>query len=195
MTGIPILASHFPFEQPPNWLEWLDERAQTWCFRACWIVKDLKLIYDLLNDPSHTTNYSWEEQPERLVHRIQNRLRTPGEQSVVLERQRKMIAYWEILPVSRTNLLIHCPVQVEGWVLYYLLPADFAGKGSLGEILLKILTYIKSNYSCAFNLLVEVPEGHTSMQRIWESIGFEYIARYSYQKGWVRLYRSTVYFN
>lgn len=189
MTEVPILASHFPFEQPPNWLEWLDEHAQPWCFRACWMVKDLKQVYALLNDQSHLTNYRWKIPEEVLVHRIQHRLRTPGEQAVVFERKGKLVAYWEIFPVSRTNVLLYCPIRVEGWVLYYLLPADFPEMYALQAILLRILTFIEASYHCTYTVLVEIPSDHSRIRNLLETIRFENIANYSNQLGWVTLYR------
>ena len=189
MMGEPMIASLYPFEQPPTWLEWIDDNGFSWQFRACWIVRDLQQVYAVLNDPTHFTNQIWEIQTERLIHRIQRRLKTQGEQSVVVERQGKVLSYWELVPVSRTNLLIHCPLLVEGWVLYYLLPKETCHTDSWLAALHMVMEFVRSSSRCALQLLVELPRTHERMQRIMESVGFELIATYTNPLGWVVLYR------
>jgi hypothetical protein len=189
MMGEPIIASLYPFEQPPTWLEWMDEGGNSWRFRACWIVRDLHQVYAVLNDATHSTNQRWDVQTERMIHRIQRRLKTLGEQSMVLEKQGKVVSYWELAPVSRTNLLIHCPLQVEGWVLYYLVPKQVSHSDSWIGAIRQVLEYVRTSTRCAFRLLIEVPHSNKYMQRILESVGFETIATYTNPIGLVVLYR------
>ena len=184
-----MIASLYPFEQPPTWLEWTDEDGFSWRFRACWIVRDLQQVYAVLNDATHSTNQIWDVQTERLIHRIQRRLKTLGEQSVVLEKLGKVVSYWELAPVSRTNLLVYCPLQVEGWVLYYLVPKQVSHSDSWIVAIRQVLEYVRTSTRCAFQLLVEIPHSNENMQRILESVGFETIATYTNPIGWVVLYR------
>lgn len=188
MKGVSLIASFPPFKQPPIFWDWVDAFGVEWAFRPGWVIRDLRVVYDCLRDPQHRTNRPNNTTLERMLDRFRVRLIQEGEQLFVLERQHTPIVFLELIPIGRTDTVRYCPIAVDGWLLYFILPATSSLDGPWCEFVRKILSELRSPEECSFRLYTELPEREIGLHRLWESIGFVYKCTYTNATGLVHLY-------
>lgn len=188
MTGSSLIASIDPFTHPVSYIGWVDVNEQPWVLRSFWMVKDLRLVYDWLDDKRHRSNSQLGKRRERLLERFKLRLLKVGEQVLVLERKQNPIVVLELIPVRRTDLVLNYPIVDDGWVLYYTLSSSSSLDRTWIEFVQHILENLKKGKKDSISLYIEIHSIDSAMQFLWESIGFESVTSYVNSVGLVKLY-------
>lgn len=188
MTGNSLIASIDPFSQPIAFFSLVDVNEQPWVLRSFWMVKDLRLVYDWLDDKRHRSNSLLGTGRERLLERFKLRLLKVGEQVLVLERKQNPIVVLELLPVRRTDLVLNYPIADEGWVVYYTLSSSSSFDRTWIVLVEHVLEKMKKGKKGRISLYIEIPSIDSAMQFLWESIGFEFVTSYINSVGLVKLY-------
>lgn len=187
MKEVPLIARVHAFERSIVYEQWKDSDGSYWRWRSFWLIQDVQLTYDALNNRPFQANLTVDLSRERLFMRFLKRLQCDDEQVLVLERETFPVLILEIVPVARTQVAVLAPVPVTGWCWSFV----FTEYGSIPEGLIQhfsvlLVKLVAESSSTAIH--VELPMSMWETERWWMAIGFRYVGQYAYSNREVRLY-------
>jgi hypothetical protein len=127
-----LFAALDPFTRHPAFAKWLEGSGGVeWSIRPFWIINDLRLMHDWMNNGQIFSNRPIDRKKTPLIHHYMQYLKSAEEQSLILTRNKIVLGEFDLLPIDHDQYFNRELFRSPGYFISYLFPGIHASPVNL----------------------------------------------------------------
>jgi hypothetical protein len=189
--AIPLTQVVDPFVRYPPWSSWKEDHTDAvWVMRPFWIIEDLRLVHQWLNDVNGKTNHDIKHSNPHPIQHYLKRLKSDREQSLSFLRNQVLVGQFDLVPIGNDRIPLQHSLKGEGFAIHFIFPPERV-QHTYWETILQFLSNLVFDQYPSCSLYLEIPRGYYRMHEQVKAIGFVQVNEYVQQGGVVQLFQSN----